>query len=254
MERRLTAAQVEALLRRTAKPLPGASYQWVNDAGFGVIQPEECLAEVGPHQRTKGFGLMHLTAFRSGKGDCLLLTNTKDTARILIDGGMPVPYGEHVAPALGELRRREEEAGSRLHLPHRPDHIGGVLRMLDAEVRGACTSTRGETGTRRTRRPWCLVPRKSERSGTMPFVEQFKKQAEDIEETLAASAPILTRAEIEGLREEGLKQGALITSMREAVQVSRRIGTEQLGIPLNAQANGKLMMVRRGQAPSPSAA
>jgi subtilisin family serine protease len=43
---RLTAAQIEAILRRTAKPLPGASYEWTNDAGFGVIDPEECLAEV----------------------------------------------------------------------------------------------------------------------------------------------------------------------------------------------------------------
>jgi subtilisin family serine protease len=56
MEPRLTAAQVEALLRRTAKPLPGASYQWVNDAGFGVIQPNECLAEVGRIDERKDLG------------------------------------------------------------------------------------------------------------------------------------------------------------------------------------------------------
>jgi subtilisin family serine protease len=43
---RLTAAQIEAILRRTAKPLPGASYEWKNDAGFGVNDPEACLAEV----------------------------------------------------------------------------------------------------------------------------------------------------------------------------------------------------------------
>jgi subtilisin family serine protease len=46
MEPKLTAAQVEAILRRTAKPLPGASFEWANDAGFGVIDPEACLAEV----------------------------------------------------------------------------------------------------------------------------------------------------------------------------------------------------------------
>ncbi len=43
---RLTAAQIEAILRRTAKPLPGASFEWKNDAGFGVIAPKECLDEV----------------------------------------------------------------------------------------------------------------------------------------------------------------------------------------------------------------
>lgn len=43
---RLTAAQIEAIIRRTAKPLPGASFEWINDAGFGVIVPDACLAEV----------------------------------------------------------------------------------------------------------------------------------------------------------------------------------------------------------------
>jgi subtilisin family serine protease len=46
MDPRLTAAQIEAVLRRTAKPLPGASFEWATDAGFGVIDPEACLAEV----------------------------------------------------------------------------------------------------------------------------------------------------------------------------------------------------------------
>ena len=42
----LTAAQIEAIIRRTAKPLPGSSFEWTNDAGFGVIDPEACLTEV----------------------------------------------------------------------------------------------------------------------------------------------------------------------------------------------------------------
>lgn len=46
MKPHLTAAQIEAVLRRTARPLPGASFAWTNDAGFGVIDPDACLAEV----------------------------------------------------------------------------------------------------------------------------------------------------------------------------------------------------------------
>jgi subtilisin family serine protease len=53
---RLTAAQIEAILRRTAKPLPGASYEWTNDAGFGVIDPDECLAEVELLDERKDLG------------------------------------------------------------------------------------------------------------------------------------------------------------------------------------------------------
>jgi subtilisin family serine protease len=44
-EPRLMAAQIEAIVRGTARPLPGASFEWANDAGFGVIDPEACLLE-----------------------------------------------------------------------------------------------------------------------------------------------------------------------------------------------------------------
>ncbi len=52
VEKRLTAAQIEAILRRTARPLPAASFEWTNSAGFGVIDPDKCLEEVRiVHQR-----------------------------------------------------------------------------------------------------------------------------------------------------------------------------------------------------------
>lgn len=41
----LTSAQCAGILQRTARPLPGASYQWVDDAGFGVIDPAAAVAE-----------------------------------------------------------------------------------------------------------------------------------------------------------------------------------------------------------------
>ncbi|HEX8154263.1 MAG TPA: S8 family serine peptidase [Thermoanaerobaculia bacterium] len=41
----LTAAQIEGIVQRTSTPLPGASYTWANDAGFGKLNPEGCLLE-----------------------------------------------------------------------------------------------------------------------------------------------------------------------------------------------------------------
>lgn len=41
----LTAAQITGIIQRTARPLPGADFTWQNDAGFGVIDPERCVAE-----------------------------------------------------------------------------------------------------------------------------------------------------------------------------------------------------------------
>lgn len=42
---KLTAAQVEGIIVRTAKPLPGGSFKWENGAGFGRIDPNACVKE-----------------------------------------------------------------------------------------------------------------------------------------------------------------------------------------------------------------
>jgi subtilisin family serine protease len=43
---RLTASQIRGILQRTARPLPSADFTWRNDAGYGVVDPDACLAEV----------------------------------------------------------------------------------------------------------------------------------------------------------------------------------------------------------------
>ncbi len=46
LEPRLTATQVLGMLRRTAKPLPGSTYEWQNDAGFGRVDASTALTQV----------------------------------------------------------------------------------------------------------------------------------------------------------------------------------------------------------------
>ena len=41
----LTAPQINGIIRRTARPLPGHDYAWKGDSGFGQIDPEGCLRE-----------------------------------------------------------------------------------------------------------------------------------------------------------------------------------------------------------------
>jgi subtilisin family serine protease len=53
VEPTLTAAQIEGIIRSTARPLPGGSYTWVNDAAFGVIDPEACLEQAALANRRK---------------------------------------------------------------------------------------------------------------------------------------------------------------------------------------------------------
>ncbi|HZI18044.1 MAG TPA: S8 family serine peptidase [Pyrinomonadaceae bacterium] len=44
-EPKLTAAQVEGIIVRTARPLPGDSFVWRDNAGFGRINPDACIEE-----------------------------------------------------------------------------------------------------------------------------------------------------------------------------------------------------------------
>jgi beta-lactamase superfamily II metal-dependent hydrolase len=193
---------------------------------------------------------MQLTVFQSGKGDCLLLADTGDKTRILVDGGMPDAYSEHVAPALSALRKKKKKDIDLVYVSHiDQDHIGGILRMLDDEVLWRVHEHQVKSGNRT--HPVPSVPRPPKIGGLWhnAFREQLPKQAEPIAETLAAMAPILSGAVLDELRDIGRTQGELASSVEEAMRVSRRIGATQLKIPLNQQAQGKLLMRRKGQKP-----
>ena len=41
----LTSAQIGGILRRTARPLPGADFRWRDDAGAGEVDPDRCIIE-----------------------------------------------------------------------------------------------------------------------------------------------------------------------------------------------------------------
>jgi beta-lactamase superfamily II metal-dependent hydrolase len=193
---------------------------------------------------------MRLTMFQSGKGDCLLLTDTGDETRILVDGGMPDAYSEHVAAALSALRKKKKKDIDLVYVSHiDQDHIGGVLRMLDDEVLWRVHEHQVKNGNRRHKAPRAPRPPQIGAIWHNGFRDQLPKKAEPIEETLAAMAPVLSGAELDGVRDIGRAQAALVSSVGEAIRVSRRIGERQLNIPLNRQARGKLMMRRKGQKP-----
>ena len=192
---------------------------------------------------------MRVTAFQSGKGDCLLLSNAGDTHRILVDGGMPDAYGEHIAPALGALRAAKKKIDL-IYISHiDQDHIGGILHLLNDEMEWRVHEFQTAHGNPSHPAPSSPRPPQVKAIWHNAFHEQLKDNAGDIEDALAASAPWLMRAEAGEWREAALSQAGLVTSVKEAILVSRRIGAKQLGIPLNAPAGGKLMMLRTGQPP-----
>ncbi len=48
---KLSSAQCQGILQRTCRPLPGHSYDWRDDAGFGAIDPEAAIKEAKEFDR-----------------------------------------------------------------------------------------------------------------------------------------------------------------------------------------------------------
>jgi hypothetical protein len=59
---RLTSAQIQGIMRSTSLPLPGQTFGWRNDTGFGVINADACLA------RTVEFAEMFAAVADGGGG------------------------------------------------------------------------------------------------------------------------------------------------------------------------------------------
>jgi beta-lactamase superfamily II metal-dependent hydrolase len=192
---------------------------------------------------------MRLTAFQSDKGDCLLLTDTAETRHILVDGGMSVSYNAHVAPALAKLR----SAGKPLDLVYvshiDQDHIAGVLKFLDDEAAWRLHEFQKKQKNPKSKPPAAPRPPKVREIWHNAFHDQLKANAGPIEDALAAVAPVLAGSDLEAIRGEALRQSDLVTSIAEAIQVSRRISPKQLNIKLNPRSKGRLMMLRKQQKP-----
>jgi subtilisin family serine protease len=45
LARNLNAAQIGGIIQRTASPLPGKTFEWATDAGYGRIEADKCISE-----------------------------------------------------------------------------------------------------------------------------------------------------------------------------------------------------------------
>jgi beta-lactamase superfamily II metal-dependent hydrolase len=191
-----------------------------------------------------------LTVFQSEKGDCLLLTSHDKSRRVLIDGGMRPSYREFVAPALGKLAR----AGHKLDLVYvshiDQDHIAGVLQLMDDHVAWRVHDFQLENDNPHHPEPDSPRPPAVKEVWHNAFHEQVGDNAGEIGDLLAATASLLSGAEAADLAEVAAEHRELATSIPEAIRLSRRLGDDQLGIPLNKRFGGKLGFVQTDEAPS----
>lgn len=187
---------------------------------------------------------MKLTVFQSDKGDCLLLTGAGGE-RVLVDGGMSASYTAHVAPALAALAAQNVKLDL-VYVSHiDQDHISGVLRMMDDLVAWRVHDFQLANGNPTHKAPKAPRPPEVKAIWNNAFHDQMdKNNADKIEDMLAASAAVLSGTEDDALKDVAQRHQDLANSIPEALQLSRRIGAGQLGIPLNAPFGNRLAMVR----------
>lgn len=191
---------------------------------------------------------MKIRVFQAGKGDCLLL-RSGDGTNILVDGGLVSrTHGDFYSPTVAPRLAALERAGERLalvcvsHIDQ--DHIGGVLRLLNDHFDWRVFKHQDDQG---------LDPDRPDNDRPPPiddiwhnsFHEQVDMNEVAIGDAIAAAVPgsiVDEDAPRPGHGDNFLED--LATSMKEAAQLSRRIGADQLGIDLNRHFGGRLAMKR----------
>src|SRR5688572_26505806 len=202
---------------------------------------------------------MRLTAFHASDGDCLLLTSagTQPTAhgpqptRILIDGGRKTSYDAQTRAVLGAL-----PTGAALdvvcvsHIDE--DHIAGILRLVEDEVESRAFQFL--LAIEPTTNP-AAAPPKPPPIGEVWHNGLFKLVGDDdapvVESMLETVATILAGSPDEDVQLLASELDDLATGEKSSMELSRRLSTEQLGIPLNPPSGGKLM--KRGTTAPPGA-
>jgi len=195
---------------------------------------------------------MKIHVFQSEQGDCLMVEDAAEAHRILCDGGTPTAMRRNIATELGTWR----EAGKAIDLAYishiDSDHIGGIAVLLDLMMQWKVFDFHQEAGDPSSEPQ---LPRTPEihRIWHNAFRDLITDNVGDIEELLAASAPMLQASQVPDLVHLGHEYAQIATSVKEALTVSRLIKPERLDIALNAleatpDHSGKLLMARPDQA------
>jgi beta-lactamase superfamily II metal-dependent hydrolase len=189
---------------------------------------------------------MKIEVFPSGSGDCMLITSD-DGKRLLADAGLPKAFDDFIASPLSRLRHRQEaiDVAYVSHIDR--DHIGGVLRMLDHEVKWRVFEHMRSNP--RFKQPKAPRPPEIREIWHNAFLEDIAKTKNvRLGPVLAASANALSALNAAGRCPEKAWLAAsvqkLALSVGDAIEVNWRIGADQLHIPLNRDFDGGLMVAR----------
>jgi hypothetical protein len=179
---------------------------------------------------------MKLRIFKADKGDCVLLTG-QDGKHVLIDGGMRDSYTEHVSEFLSRLGTLE-----RVYVSHIDrDHVFGILQMMDDRVAWKVHRFQRRRGNPGHPLPRAAQPPRVKGIWQNALHEQAGDNRGEIQDLLGAEALMLSAHPLASFQRLATEMGELAQSVGDQLRLSRRVGPDQLDIPVNPEFGGGLM-------------
>lgn len=181
---------------------------------------------------------MRLRVFQSGAGDCVLLT-ANSGENILVDGGFRGTYKDHVRSSITigpQMTKLDLVCVSHIDM----DHIAGILQLLDDTLEWRVFRHHQSSPTpTKVSEPGFLEP---------PPIEEiwyngFRDTVDDvtaIEDMLLFNMKSL--GTVEELENQALEMQFLATGIKQGLELGARVSPKQLGISLNPDFDGGLMM------------
>lgn len=189
---------------------------------------------------------MRLRVFKASDGDSLLLSSS-DNRHMLVDGGRGESFSAHAAQSVSDCKTLDVLCVSHIDA----DHITGVLELLDNEVDWRvhlAEKKKPPSGRPPFPQPASPKPPKILQVWHNGFGDQLGNVGGDVRNMLSlAASSQLSLANPDAIpRQNYLADLAL--GEKQAITLTHRLGSSQLGIPLNKQFGGKL--IRAGMAKS----
>ncbi len=196
---------------------------------------------------------MKLTTFRSGKGDCLLLTGS-DNTNILVDGGVSNAYRDFVRPELAKLQENNEVIDL-VYVSHiDADHIEGILALIEDHVKWRRRDYQHSTGNTAYKDPKVPRPPEIKTLWHNSFTALIDKNKGPIEDQLVKNSRVTSNHYLfSGETQESIfqlwdKTQNFATSIRQGIRLTLRAGG-LLNIPHNPETKQKLITVEEISGP-----
>jgi beta-lactamase superfamily II metal-dependent hydrolase len=182
---------------------------------------------------------MKLTVLPSGHGDCLLLES--GGKRMLIDGGVSKAFREEVLPWLAKSAKKPIDCIYVSHIDN--DHLGGLIVLLDALYEYKVWAYRKKHNKKPLPKEPKYRPPELVKIWHNVFSDLLGKNAQPVAAALAQTSTILSGLESSSKVKD--YHDNLAEGVKEALRISYRVGADQLGLQVNPEYKGALMLLDR---------